>query len=299
MNNGFNIAKEEYPFTPSYLKVKNGYMHFVDKGPEKEQSKGTFLMIHGNPSWSYLYRRVIREFSSEYRCIAPDHIGCGMSDKPQWHTGTLEEHVRNLESLILTLDLKNITLMVHDWGGAIGFGAALRHPKRFKRFIVANTSAFWMPYIPFRINICRMPLIGEIALQGLNLFARAATFMAVNKSMPEKIKKGFLAPYNNWNNRKATLDFVRDIPLNKDHPSLGLLLDISRKIKIFKEKPMRIFWGMKDFCFNEKFLLEWEKRFPLAEVTRFDDAGHYVFEDCPETILDEIDNFLVSTDNQK
>ena len=167
------------------------------------QGRDPVLMVHGNPTWSFYWRRMIGSLSPNRRVVAVDHLGCGLSDKPVDHEYCLQNHIDNLCALIDQLDLKNVTLMAHDWGGSIGLGALLARKERFKKIVLFNTGAFPPPYIPFRIRVCRWPLIGKLGVQGLNLFARAATFMATEQKggLPKRIAQGMLAPYDNWNNR--------------------------------------------------------------------------------------------------
>ncbi|PKK91932.1 MAG: alpha/beta hydrolase [Candidatus Wallbacteria bacterium HGW-Wallbacteria-1] len=284
------ILAPEYTFEPSFLKTDSGFwMHFVDRG-----EGSPVLMVHGNPTWSYMYRNLIRGLESSHRCIVPDHIGCGRSQKPQDFPYLLENHIDNLEKLILTLDLRDITLVVHDWGGAIGVGTALRHPQRFRSLVAFNTSAFWMPRIPQRINICRAPIFGEIAIRGCNGFALGALAMATAKpfSMPLEVMRGFVAPYDSWANRIATLAFVRDIPMYAGHPSLSTLRNVEEGVRVFSEKPSLVLWGMRDFCFDPTFLEEWARRLGPDRIIRFPDAGHYLLEDAREEAIGAIVDFI-------
>ncbi|MGB2987483.1 MAG: alpha/beta fold hydrolase [Phycisphaerae bacterium] len=273
---------ESYPFETHYLDVIGGRMHYVDEG-----NGPAVVMLHGNPTWSFYYRELIKGLRDRYRVIAPDHIGCGLSDKPQDYPYTLSTHIDNVERLIDHLELKEVTLAVHDWGGPIGFGWAARHPQRVRGFIVFNTAAFLGGRIPFRIRVCRWPIFGDIAVRGLNAFARAAIHMACCKRerMTPEVKRGYLLPYDSVANRVAILCFVRDIPLSPRIPSYAVLKQIEAALPQFRDRPMVILWGMKDFCFTDRFLEEWVARFPQAAVHRFADAGHYVVEDAHERIL--------------
>ncbi len=148
--------RAEYPFESHYLPTPAGRIHYVDEGRGRP-----VLFVHGNPTWSFYWRRAVAAAAPTHRAVAIDHLGCGLSDKPQDWGYRLADHVENLERLVLHLDLSNITLVVHDWGGAIGFGVATRHPDRFRDFVVTNTAAFRAPHIPFRIAACRVPGLGE------------------------------------------------------------------------------------------------------------------------------------------
>ena len=276
--------REEYPFAHHYLDTDAGALHYVDEGP---RDASPILCIHGNPTWSFYYRRLIRQFRGEQRVIAPDHMGCGLSDKPQDWSYRLADHVDNLERLVLELDLTNITLVVHDWGGAIGCGLATRHPGRIARVLVMNTAAFPGGRIPGRIRVCRTPLLGSLAVRGMNSFARAAVEMAVENAgvMTPSVRKGYLAPYDSWAHRVAVQRFVEDIPLSPDHPSYATLQGIDSDLRLLRNKPVGIVWGEKDWCFTPVFRREWERRFPLASRLTIENAGHYVLEEAHKLIL--------------
>ncbi len=282
----------EYPFVGHVLDIDGHAYHYVDEG-----NGPVLLFVHGNPTWSFAWRNFIKEFSPAYRCIAVDHIGCGRSDKPQDYEYTLANHVSNLTRLIEHLDLRDITLIGHDWGGCIGMGAAVASPERFSRFVLGNTAAFRSQAIPLRIAVCRIPVLGAIGVRGLNGFARAAVMMAVqdHQRMTPAVCAGYLAPYNSWANRIATHEFVRDIPLKPSHRSYQTLLDIENGLSQFVDSPMLLVWGERDWCFTTDFLAEWEKRFPHAEVARFADASHYVFEDACEEMIEKVGLFLTGT----
>ena len=282
-------ALAEFPYESSVINVNGGRLHYIDEG---DKDAPVVLCVHGNPTWSFYWRRIIAHYSDRYRVIAPDHIGCGRSDKPQGWSYTLAAHVGNLVQLIDTLDLRNITLVVHDWGGAIGMGAATHRPDRIDRIVVTNTAAFRSEFIPFSIATIRIPIYGKLAVRGLNGFARVATFRAVHNKLSEAAKDGLLAPYNSWANRIATLRFVEDIPMNPRHRSWAELTRIDESISVFEDRPMLICWGDDDFCFTPAFREEFQRRFPQAEAHHWEDVGHYVMEDAPERLLEAMDRFL-------
>ncbi|MGE3315874.1 MAG: alpha/beta fold hydrolase, partial [Planctomycetaceae bacterium] len=161
-----------------------------------------------------------------------------------------------------------------------------------KKFVLMNTAAFRSKRIPLRISVCRIPVLGPIGVRGLNLFARAALSMAVEKPMPPEVQAGFVAPYDSWANRIAVQRFVEDIPLNAGHPSYETLVEVEEGLAQFRDKPLLFIWGMRDWCFTPKFLEEFEQRFPKAETLRIPDAGHYVFEDARDQVIERIRQFL-------
>lgn len=282
----------EYPFASHYLDLDGVRYHYVDEGRGP-----VVLCVHGNPTWSFAWRNVIKGLSNEYRVIAVDHVGCGFSDKPQDYPYRLETHIDNLVRFISQLDLQEITLVAHDWGGAIGMGAATRLPDRFSRFTLMNTAAFRSKRIPLRISVCRIPLLGALGVRGLNLFSRAALSMAVchHEKMTPPVKAGYLAPYDSWANRVAVLRFVQDIPLVPTHASYATLVGIEEKLSLFQKSSMLLIWGERDWCFTPEFRQEFERRFPQAESFPLDDAGHYVFEDASERLVFRLREFLKST----
>ncbi|WP_446010594.1 alpha/beta fold hydrolase [Candidatus Electrothrix sp.] len=285
-----SVTLAEYPFTPKTFRLPDGHrLSYLDEG-----NGPTVVMAHGNPSWSYLYRNVVAEFKSKYRCVVPDHLGCGFSDKPQDYPYRLQNHIDNFTALLDHLEIERCVLVVHDWGGAIGMGWAGQHPERVAGLVVLNTAAFHSSLIPQRIAICRWPVLGALLVRGLNGFALPATFMAVIKKMRPEIKAGFLAPYDSWANRVAVHRFVQDIPLQPSHPSWDTLTQVESSLDQLCDKPMFICWGGKDFCFNDHFYAEWQKRFPTAQCHYFSEAGHYVLEDALPEISDLLGPFLQS-----
>ena len=282
-------ARAEFPYESAVLDANGGRLHYIDEG---DRDAPVILCVHGNPTWSFYWRRIITHYRDQYRVVAVDHIGCGRSDKPQGWSYTLAAHVGNLVQLIDTLDLKNITLVVHDWGGAIGMGAATHRPDRIDRIVLTNTAAFRSEFIPFSIATIRIPIYGQLAVRGLNGFARVATLRAVHKPLSEAAKNGLLAPYNSWANRIATLRFVQDIPMDPAHRSWAELTRIDESIAQFEDTPMLICWGDDDFCFTPAFREEFQRRFPHAEAHHWEDVGHYVMEDAPERLLEAMDRFL-------
>ena len=281
----------EYPFDSNFVEVDGGVMHYLDQG---SRDASPVLMVHGNPTWSFYYRKLVREFSSEYRCVVPDHIGCGLSDKPQVWSYKLEKHISNLEQLVLELDLHDITLCVHDWGGAIGFGFARRHPDRIRRLVISNTAAFRSLRIPLRIAICRTPGLGSFLVRRMNAFAEMATKMAVHdkNGLNEVVRRGYLTPYDSFEHRIATHQFVKDIPLREDHPSYRTLVEVEESLQQFANLPACILWGERDFCFTTHFRDLWIQHFPQAEVHSFEDAGHYVLEDAGKRVIARLHEFF-------
>jgi pimeloyl-ACP methyl ester carboxylesterase len=279
-----------YPFTPKRQETPSGHdLSYLDEGP---RSAPPVLLLHGNPTWSFMWRDIVLGLRDGHRVVAPDHLGCGLSDKPQDWSYRLADHVANVECLVVELDLRDITLGVHDWGGAIGMGLARRHPDRISRLIVLNTAAFPSKAMPWRIAVCRPRLLGPLLVRGANGFARAATLMATAKGLSAEVKAGYLAPYGCYADRIAILRFVQDIPMGPGHPSWTELIEIEQSLERLRDRPMLLLWGDRDWCFTTAFRDEWQRRFPDAEVHAFGDAGHYVVEDAADGVLSRVREFL-------
>lgn len=279
--------RDEYPFESRWIEIDGRVMHYIDEG-----QGAVLLMIHGNPTWSFAWRNLVKQLSGQYRVIAIDHLGCGFSQKPQQDVYSLDQHIHRLQELVECLDLQQVTLFAHDWGGAIGMGVAGRMPKRFKAFVLMNTGAFRSQRIPFRISLCRIPLLGTIGMQGLNLFSVAAVKMAVERKLPRAVATGFVAPYDSWAHRLAVKEFVHDIPLSSAHRSYSTLVEVEKGLAQFADFPMLLPWGMKDWCFSPEFFNEFCQRFPRAKQHPIVDAGHYIFEDATEELVAESKTFL-------
>ena len=284
-----------YPFDSHFMDINGFKYHYVDEG-----AGSPVIMVHGNPTWSFYYRQLIQALSHQYRAIAVDHIGCGLSDKPtqDQYEYTLDRRVNDLECFISRLELKDkITLVLHDWGGMIGMAYALRHLDRMDKIILLNTAAFFPPRdrpLPFRLKLIRhLKPFANVAVLGFNAFARSALFMATAKGLPDDVRSGLLAPYNCRQNRIATLKFVEDIPLKPTDPSYETVKTVQNELHRLRNLPMLICWGMKDFVFTKAYLDEWRHRFPDAHVHTFEDAGHYVLEDAAETVIDRIRKFML------
>jgi len=268
--------------------------HYLDEG-----TGDPVVMIHGNPTWSFYFRELVKELSPKFRTIVPDHIGCGLSDKPDIgrYDFRLKSRVNNLETLLEHLDVKEkVNLILHDWGGMIGMAYALRHLERIARVVIMNTAAFFPPKgktLPMRLWLVRnVKPLASLAVLGFNIFAYGALYMASKKRLPKQVKRGLIAPYNCWNNRISTLKFVQDIPVNKTDPSYDLVKYVDENLHKLSHIPMLICWGRHDFVFDADYLSEWQRRFPNATVHLFSDAGHYVLEDAADRIAPLIGEFL-------
>lgn len=277
-----------------WLELPGGRMHYLDEGPSGG-GEGAVLFVHGNPTWSYHWRRLIQRLRGARRCVAMDHLGMGLSDMPP-RPLRLADHVENLTRLVDALELSRVTLVAQDWGGAIGLGAALERTDRFESIVLFNTGAFPPPFIPRRIDVCRTPLLGRLALQGFNGFSRAALHMTLTRRrLPRAVAAGCLAPYSSWARRRGVYDFVADIPRKPAHPTWSTLETIERRLPELAHLPVCLIWGMRDWCFTpaclDRFLAAW----PHAEAHRLHDVGHWVLEDAPDEAAAILERFLTDS----
>ncbi len=291
----------DYPFVPKRLDVRPGIaMSYLDEGPRDAE---VVVMLHGNPSWSYYWRHLVPALSDRYRCIVPDHVGMGLSDRPDDAPGaspryeyTLQSRVEDLATLLAHLGMEGpVTLAVHDWGGMVGFGWALRDPTRVRRLVVTNTAAFPLPAakpMPWQLSLGRDSRIGGYLIRRFNLFARGAARLGTERRLPAEVRRAYSAPYDGWREAIATLRFMQDIPLAEGDRAWPLLAASARQLPAYADRPAFIGWGLRDFVFDRHFLDGFRRALPDAEVHAFDDAGHYVLEDRHEVLVPAIRRFL-------
>jgi len=283
-----------YPFESHWLDLDGLRMHYVDEGAGEP-----IVMVHGNPTWSFYYRELINEFRTTHRVVVPDHIGCGLSDKPSdaEYEYTLRRRVEDLETLLDRLELnENVTLVGHDWGGMIATACALRRLERIKRLVLFNTAGFLLPpgqRLPWQLWLIRnLSPVAALLVRGFNGFALGATYLATAKGLPPDVRAAYRAPYDSWRNRLATLRFVQDIPLKPGDRSYELAKWVDDRLDQLRERPVFIGWGARDFVFDLRFLAEWRRRLPDAEVHSFADAGHYVLEDAATELIPKVRQFV-------
>ncbi len=289
-----DIPRDLYPFESHFLDLEGVGLHYLDEG-----SGPPVLCVHGNPSWSFYYRGVVNELSRDHRVIVPDHVGCGLSDKPgdDRYEYTLERRVADLEALVDSLGIsEGLTLIVHDWGGMIGMGLAHRRPGLVVRIVALNTAAFPLPAskrFPWPLWLVRDTPVGAFLVQRFNAFSRGAARWCVTRGpMDPKVRQGLVAPYEPPDARIATLRFVQDIPLGPGDRAWELLKAVEDGLWRYGDTPVLLCWGMKDFVFDHHFLDTFVGHWPHAEVLRLDDAGHYVLEDAPGEVVPRIRAFL-------
>lgn len=281
-----------FPFAPHYFPVNGFDMHYVDEGRGEP-----VVMLHGDPTWGYLYRAFIPALSRRHRCIVPDHMGMGKSGVPlEPYPYRLQHHIANLEALLLHLDVEDITLVVHDWGGPVGLGFAVRHPQRVKRLVLLNTWAFapW-PGGPFPrlLEIIRSER-GENFVLKRNGYVEPALMGTTyhSENLTPTVLGAYKAPYPTPETRTALLCWSRDIPVQESDPSYAEMKRIEEGLPQFRDLPAIIIWGMKDPVLPPSVLRLWQEVYPQAITHEIEDASHFLQEDASERVVGSIEDFL-------
>lgn len=274
-----------YPFASHFFPTPDGHMHYIDTGNGEP-----IVFVHGTPAWSFLYRSFIQKFSANYRCIAPDHLGFGLSDKPEHFQGAAEDHAKRFESFMLHLDLKNITLVVHDFGGPIGLPFATQHPDRIKRIVLFNT---------FLCETAHLPAVQKVD-KILNSTIGKFLYLRFNFSPRVLLRQAFYQ--KNKLSKEVHLHYTTPFPGKKDRMSL-LLLGKSlagssnwfgkeaQNLHFLANKPICIIWGMQDKFITPEFLAQWIHHFPYAKVHKLD-CGHFIQEEEPEAAQKAMEMFF-------
>jgi pimeloyl-ACP methyl ester carboxylesterase len=288
------VSELLYPFTGCRLDRPGGQLHFLDEGRGEP-----LVMLHGNPTWSFYYRQLVLALRDRYRCVVPDHIGCGLSDKPPQsrYDYALKSRVDDLEALLDQLGLTaNLTLILHDWGGMIGMAYAARHPERIQRIVASNTAAFRLPTttrLPRSLWLGRNTRLGAWLILKQNAFCRAAARWCVTRRpLPPNVRSMYLMPYDTPDHRLAVLKFVQTIPLKDTDPGYDIVTGVEDVLPRFRNVPTLLLWGMKDFVFDRHFLAQWQRHFPHAETYTWPDAGHYLLEDATDEVIMRVREFL-------
>ena len=307
----FKPSAKLYPFQSHWLDLGGHRMHYLDEGPPDAP---IVLMLHGNPTWSFYYRNIVVALRDRFRCIVPDHIGCGLSDKPDddQYSYTLKQRIADIESLMTHINpgrvnpagqvnpAQPVHLIVHDWGGMIGFAWASKRADEIASMVIANTAAFAIPEkkkLPAALWLVRNTFLGAFLVRGLNAFSGLAARVAFKKPVSDEVRKQYTGPYNSWANRIATLRFVQDIPLKPGDPGFEIIEATEQRLPLFADKPCLLVWGEQDFVFDLHFLEKWKSIFPKAKVLSYPDCGHYILEDAGAPLTHKISDFLTHNES--
>ncbi len=273
------IDKDEYPFAPKYFDLPMGRMHYVDEG----DSDHAIVMVHGNPAWSYTFRKLIKCLSNKYRCIALDHIGFGLSDKPVEWDYLPENHALNFEKFLSHLKVNSITLVVGDWGGPIGLSYAVKHPEKIKSIIITNTWMWPVKGIFHYEMFSRFMggIIGRTLIKKYNFFVKVLMKKMFRTEISQSVHQHYIEPLRNPMERKGCWIFPREIIGSSEW-----LSSLWEKKDSIASKPSMIVWGNKDIAFRDIELKKWKSLLHDVEVHEFDNVGHFVQEElgdhlCP------------------
>jgi len=285
-----------YPFRSRFVTVGRGTatggtrghrMHYVDEG-----SGPVVVCLHGNPTWGFLFRNLIAALRDDFRVIVPDHVGCGLSQQPGDVCFRAGDRLGHLEDLLAELGIGRFSLVMHDWGGPLGTGLAVRRPADVERLVYFNTTLAEMALLPGMIRRAAAPVIGRLLTQDTMQFLKLLTSFGVVQAMPEEVRRAYLRPYRTRAGRRAIWGFVQDIPFSPSHPTAPLMDDMVARLPALADTPVKIIWGMKDPCFHPGILRHVAARFPQADVVRIPDASHLVLEDAPGQSIAAVREFL-------
>jgi haloalkane dehalogenase len=286
------FLRSVYPFEQHYIKLKSGpTMHYIDEG-----SGEMVVLLHGHPTWSFFFRNLVLLLRRDFRCLAIDHIGYGLSDKPQHYHYNIKTHIDNAINFAEQMKFRKFHIVAHDFGVAVALALAERWPERISSMSFLNSAVFLLQKLPSIILFFKFPLFTFFLSRFLNVFTHACLHLGVASVLPSEISQGYLYPYGSFSNRVAISAGVDDIPWLQDHPSMETLTPICDKAFILSNKKIKFFWADDDFRYSFDVLRAWAKVLPQARYKRYPGAGHYLLEDSPEAIND-IRTFVHSAQN--
>ncbi len=281
------MSDQVLPFQSRFVSVAGHKMHYLDEG-----SGPVVLLFHGNPTWSFFYRNVIRELKGSFRLIAPDFLGCGLSDRtPGTHYRAIDR-ISQLQEFVDALGLERFSVVMHDWGGPLGTGFMLRNLNRVDRVIYLNTTLTETESLPPIIKLAAMPVVGKLLTRHTATFVKLTTSMGAHRKLTPDIVSGYRFPYTTRQRRDAIWDFVADIPFDADHPTYTQMMEIAAGLPKIAEKPVKIIWGLQDPCFHREMLSKVAAHFPKAEILEIPEASHLVLDDAPQVAIPAIQEFL-------
>jgi haloalkane dehalogenase len=288
------VPPDRFCWAARFLDVGGARMAYLDEG-----TGPPVVMVHGNPTWSFAWRELVTELCVDHRCVVPDHVGMGCSDKPPRYPYTLDRRVADFGRLMdEVVGSEPATLCVHDWGGAIALGWAVAHPGRVARLVILNTAAFRLlpgRRLPLALAAVRSRPFGDVAERGLGLFTLGAALRGVTRPLSRAVRRGYLAPYRRPSDRAATRAFVRDIPVGPCDPAYATVAATEVRLRLLAGLPALVCWGGRDPVFDDEYLAAWRGHLPGAEVHRFEHAGHFVLEDARDEVVALVRGFLDRT----
>ena len=270
-----------FPFKRNWFERGSIRIHYVDEG-----DGNPVVMFHACPMWSFAYRDLIRKLSDDHRVIAFDLPGFGLSTAERNFDYTLNGYINITEAFLESLEIENVTLVLHGWGGTVGMGYAVRHPRHIRSLILFNTLSFTSSSLPLRLRICRIPWLGAKLVVDLNLL------LFGNQYHSKEIAEAYDYPYRSYHSRYPLYRFVEDFPTVPESDSAQRIMEIEAGLWMFRSTPALILWGMKDWLYTPRQLKWWRRYLPGAEVHCLDRAGRYIQEDAPEELYRYIRDFF-------
>jgi haloalkane dehalogenase len=272
------VDDELYPFDDHWIEVDGCVVHYVDEG-----SGPPLLMLHGNPTWSFTWRDVIKGVSDRYRCIALDYPGFGLSTARSGYGFSPQEHAAVVQAFVKELDLKDVTTLSHDWGGPIGFATAARMPDRFTAFAIGNTWAWPMNRNPGAQVFSRFlgGPIGGYLIKRRNFFVEKIIPAGTKRVGPdERVMEHYRRPFPTPESRVPMHVFPRAIV-----GETAWLREVEKGLGSLDDRPALIVWPTEDQAFREAERNRWEATFVDHRTVTLDGAGHYIGEDAPQEIV--------------
>lgn len=284
------LDKLEYPFVSKYFIINGQKLHYIDEGQGE-----TILFVHGTPSWSFDFRNIIKSLKTNFRCIAFDHIGFGLSDKPEHYDYSIQNHSKTLEKFVFEKQLDNITLIVHDFGGPVGLNYAIGHPGKIKNLVILN-SWLWSskndPDFKQMSKLLKSPLL-PFLYRYLNFspkFIMPNTFG--DNKLPSHLKRQYTKPFKDKSQRNGALAFARSLLNDQDW-----FEELWNKRHTISAKPTLFIWGIKDPVVKPHYLDKFISGFTNSKTIRLETSGHFPQEEQPEEVTKSIFNFLTDSKN--
>ncbi len=282
---GTEPFRAQFPYQSRFFNVGAYRLHYIDEG-----CGPLILMLHACPLWSFEFRHLIRVLKKTHRVIALDQMGFGLSDKPQDFDYRIETHTEHMERFVREMDLKDITLLMHGRGSAVGMSYAIRHTANIRGFVTLNTMAFSDFGLPWRLMACRWKWIGAKLALLLNIFQRDTD------KLPPDVREAYNYPFPTDESKIAFQRFIEDIPCVPEDSSSQTMFEIEASLWLLREKPAAIIWSKHDWMYPERNLKKWQQYFPKANVYMLENSGRCPTEDCPEQIEQIVSAFLMDND---
>lgn len=275
------LPESLFPFVSHFVDVGGCRIHYVDEG-----TGPPLLLLHGNPTYSFLYRNVVRRLSDGFRCIVPDYPGFGLSSAPPGYDFRPATHSRVLEELVRALGLSGLTVMVQDWGGPIGLGLAGRRPELFRALVIGNTWAWPIERVPHieRFSKIMGGSIGGFLIHRLNFFVNVFLPAGMKRKKPSpEVMEAYRGPFTSPGSREPIHVFPREILASREY-----LAEVERGLARLRHLPALIVWGDRDVAFRSPELQRFEQLFPRHRSVILRGAGHFIQEDAPDEIATAI-----------